>query len=500
MFFQRFYDTNLAQASYLIGCQQTGDAAVVDPIRDVEQYLAAAEQEGLRITHVTETHIHADFVSGARELAQRTGAQLLLSDEGSADWRYAYGAESGARLLKDGDHFMVGNIRLDVLHTPGHTPEHLSFLVTDTPAAAGPWGILTGDFVFVGDVGRPDLLERAAGYAGTMEASARTLFRSLERFRALPAHLQVWPGHGAGSACGKALGAVPSTTVGYEKIGNWGVATTDENEFVRMVLAGQPEPPRYFAEMKRINKEGPRILGGLHRPPRLAGAKLPEVVRRGEMVVDTRPGAAFAGGHVPGTLNIPLNGSFTTWAGWLLPYDRDVYLLLDDACPRCVETAVRDLAMIGLDRVAGVFGQDAVDAWTAMGHELGTVAQPTAAETAEMLERGEAAVIDVRGRTEWEAGHLPGVPNIPVGYLGERLAEIPTGKPVVVYCQGGTRSAIAASVLLARGVPNVMNMARGFAAWQHAGLPVARGEAQEAEASPVIPAVHSTKYQESAWQ
>src|SRR6185369_9614528 len=343
MYFQRFYDAKLSQASYMIGCQLTGDAVVVDPNRDVQQYIDAAAREGLRVTHVTETHIHADFVSGARELAQRTGEQLLLSDEGTADWKYRYAADAGARLLKHGDAFMIGNIRLEVMHTPGHTPEHISFVVTDTPAGAGPWGILTGDFVFVGDVGRPDLLERAVGKKGTMEAAARTLFRSLRLFRALPDHVQVWPGHGAGSACGKTLGAVPSTTVGYEKLANWGVATTDEVEFVHMVLAGQPEPPRYFAEMKRINKEGPRILGELRRSTRLPAQAIDALLRDGEIVVDTRSAADYAAGHVPGTLNIPLGGSFTTWAGWLLSYDRDVYLLVDDAtCPECVDAAVRD--------------------------------------------------------------------------------------------------------------------------------------------------------------
>lgn len=493
MFFQRFYDPGLAQASYLIGCQRTGEAVVVDPNRDVEQYIAAATREKLRITHVTETHIHADFVSGARELAQRTGAELLLSDEGDADWKYAFATDAGARLLKDGDHVMVGDIRLEVMHTPGHTPEHISFMVTDTPAGAGPWGILTGDFVFVGDVGRPDLLERAAGHAGTMEAGARTLFRSLQRFRALPDHLQVWPGHGAGSACGKALGAVPSTTVGYEKIGNWGVATTDEAEFVRMVLAGQPEPPRYFAEMKRINKEGPRVLGstasgGRPRPTRLPALALDRLLREGEIVVDTRAAAEYAAGHVPGTLNIPLGGSFTTWAGWLLPYDRDVHLLVDDTgCSHadglsCVETAVRDLAMIGLDRVAGVVGTDALTAWQATGRPLATVAQTTPAEAAAMVARDEAVVVDVRGRAEWEAGHLPGVSNIPVGYLAERLGELPTDRPVIVHCQGGARSAIAASVLQARGLVNVVNMAGGYGAWVRAGLPTTRDAV-----APVVP-------------
>ena len=487
MFFQRFYDSGLAQASYLIGCQRTGEAVVVDPNRDVQQYLDAAARENLRVTHVTETHIHADFVSGARELAQRAGALLLLSDEGDAAWKYGFARDAGARLLKDGDSFMVGNIRFDVMHTPGHTPEHLSFIVTDTPAAAGPWGILTGDFVFVGDVGRPDLLERAAGHAGTMEAGARTLFRSLGRFRALPDHLQVWPGHGAGSACGKALGAIPSTTVGYEKIGNWGVASTDEDEFVRAVLAGQPEPPRYFAQMKRINKEGPRVLGGLPRPTRLPALALQGLLRKGEVVVDARPAAEYAAGHVPGTLNIPLNGSFTTWAGWLLPYDRDVYLVVDDADrPDRVEATVRDLTMIGLDRVAGVFGADAIAAWRSSGRASGTIAHVTPAEAEALLARGEAAVVDVRSRVEWDAGHLPGVPNIPAGYLAERIGELPDDRPLIVHCQTGARSAIAASLLESLGRTNVVNLTGGFAAWQQAGLPVETEASEERSSWPAL--------------
>ncbi|NUO63678.1 MAG: MBL fold metallo-hydrolase [Gemmatimonadaceae bacterium] len=487
MFFQRFYDTGLAQASYIIGCQRTGDAVVVDPNRDVEQYIAGAAKEGLRVSHVTETHIHADFVSGARELASRAGAQLLLSDEGGSDWRYGYAADAGARLLHDGDHFMVGNIRVDVMHTPGHTPEHLSFVVTDTPAGAGPWGVLTGDFVFVGDVGRPDLLEMAAGMTGTMEAGARTLFRSLQRFRALPDHLQIWPGHGAGSACGKALGAIPSSTVGYEKIGNWGLAAMDENEFVRMVLAGQPEPPRYFAEMKRINRDGPRVLGGPVRVPRLPNRALEELLGRGEVVVDTRPAAACAAGHAPGTVNIPLGASFTTWAGWLLPYDRDIHLLVDEAHGQRVEEAVRDLAMIGLDRVAGVLGAPALDVWAAARRGLAEVAQVTAGEAFGLLARGEATVIDVRGAAEFDAGHLPDAVNIPLGYLAARIGEIPAERPVIVQCQAGARSAIAASVLEAGGRTRVSNLTGGYVAWSADGLPTERGSAADTRQAVGVP-------------
>ena len=361
MYFQRFYDTPLAQASYLIGCQATGEAVVIDANRDLAQYVDAAESQKLRITHVTETHIHADFVSGSRELAHAAGAQLLLSAEGGSGWQYAFAGSSSATLLRDGDAFKVGNIRLEVMHTPGHTPEHLCFVVTDGAAATEPMGIVTGDFVFVGDVGRPDLLERAAKFEGTMEAAARTLYASLDKFRALPDWLQVWPGHGAGSACGKALGAVPASTVGYEKRFNWGLAAMTEGEFVQRVLDGQPEPPLYFAQMKRINKEGPALLHGFRRPERLPAARLGDLIASGHLVVDTRPAAAFADAHVPGTLNIPLNKSFSTWAGWLLPYDRDLHLIVDDES-RALDEAVRDLAMIGLDRIAGVFGHDTVSA------------------------------------------------------------------------------------------------------------------------------------------
>lgn len=483
MFFQRFYDVPLAQASYMIGCQRTGEAMIVDPNRDVQQYIDAARKEGLRITHVTETHIHADFVSGARELASRTSAMLYLSDEGGADWKYAFADDADATLVKEGDSIMVGNIRVDVMHTPGHTPEHISFVVTDTPAAAGPWGILTGDFVFVGDVGRPDLLEKAAGIAGTMEAGARTLFKSLNRFRALPDHLQVWPGHGAGSACGKALGAIASTTIGYEKIANWGVACADESEFVQMVLAGQPEPPRYFAQMKRINKEGPRIIESLALPAVTESSMLAELLRRGETVVDTRPAAEFAARHVPGTINIPQNASFNTWAGWLLSYDREVYLLSSGAASDAdavlsAESAVRSLAMIGLDRVKVMFLSDTLSEWARSGGAFETVEQISPVDTAAMMQRQKATVIDVRGHAEWEAGHLAGVPNIPVGYLVDRLDDIPTDRPLVVHCQGGGRSSIAASVLLARGFKNVRNMSGGYAAWQNAALPTTRDRSE----------------------
>ena len=477
MLLKRFYDAKLAQASYLVGCAETGEALVIDPNRDADQYVAAAAGERLRITHVTETHIHADFVSGSRELAARTGARLLLSAEGGRDWQYAFADDDGAVLLRDGDVFMVGNIRIEALHTPGHTPEHLSFLVTDTAATELPMGVFTGDFVFVGDVGRPDLLERAAKVANTMDASARQLYAALQRFKSLPDHVQIWPGHGAGSACGKSLGAVPQSTLGYERLVNWGLAATSEEAFVQEVLSGQPEPPPYFAEMKRINREGPRVLGAIARPRAMRPAELAALIDRGVVVADTRSTDAFAAGHVPGTINLPLNKSFTTWAGWFLPYDADFYLLTTDG-GRALDEAVRDLAMIGLDRVAGWFSTDAVAGWAAAGRTLETIRQMRPAELAAELANGQATVLDVRAAEEWEDGHLPDVPNIPLGQLPARIGDVPAGRPLVLHCQGGSRSAIAASILQSRGIKDVVNLAGGFGAWSAEGFAVERGDAE----------------------
>ncbi len=474
MFFRRFYDDQLAQASYLLGCQATGEALVVDPNRQVDSYLKAAAAEGLRITHVTETHIHADFVSGARELARRAGARLLLSDAGGDDWRYGYAADDGAALVQDGDRFCVGRVALTVVHTPGHTPEHLAFLVTDTATATEPMGALTGDFIFVGDVGRPDLLERAARMAGTMEAGARQLFRSLRRFEALPDFLQIWPGHGAGSACGKALGAVPQSTLGYERRFNWAFAVRDEEEFVRAVLQGQPDPPRYFAEMKRINRDGPRVLGEFRRPPRLSAEQLGAALAGGATVVDTRPPREFFASVVPGTINIPAGRAFTTWAGWLLPYDSDFYLLTDEREGLSVDDLVRELAGIGLDRVAGYAAPDVLEQWLAVSGPLQTIPAIGQGELTAAMAAESVTVLDVRARSEWAAGHLPQAANIPLGELQDRLGELPRGRPIVVHCQSGARAAIAASLLAANGIPDIRLYGGGFAEWSAAGLPVER--------------------------
>ena len=474
MFVKRFFEPKLAQTSYMLGCTVARECIVIDPNRDAEQYVKAAEAEGTRIAHVTETHIHADFLSGSRELAARTGATLYVSDEGGADWRYDFRDERGVKAIKDGDRIKVGNIMLDVLHTPGHTPEHVSFLITDGAAADEAIAAATGDFIFVGDVGRPDLLEKAAQIKGTMEAGAKSLYASLRKFSARPDWLQIWPGHGAGSACGKGISAIPHSTLGYEKRFNWAFQAPDEQEFVRSVLAGQPDPPSYFAQMKRLNKTGPRVLGGFHRPAQFDLAALERALGAGALVVDTRAAAEYAIGFVPGTINIPLNGSFTTWAGWLVPYETDFYVIVDDRQPQAIDTIVRDLAMIGLDRIAGYFGSTVIDEWASAGRRPGTIPQITAGDLKESLAHGAVTLVDVRNQNEWDVDYIGGAQHIPLGRLVGRAAEIPRTKPIVIQCAAGARSAIGASLLRARGIENVVNLIGGIGDWRKAGFPTVR--------------------------
>jgi hydroxyacylglutathione hydrolase len=455
VYFQRFFEPKLASASYLIGCQKCGDAIVIDANRDIDQYVDAAAAYGLTIAYATETHIHADFVSGTRALAARTGAQVLLPALGD----YAFPGQP----LADGDRIMVGNVQIDVMHTPGHTPEHIIFLLTDTATTSRPWGALTGDFLFVGDVGRPDLLERAANVRGSAESGARALFASLRRLRALPVDLQIWPGHGAGSACGKALGAMPTTTLGYELATNWALQQTDEEAFVRAVLSGQPEPPRYFAIMKRVNRAGPDRESAVARPPRMPDAALGPLLDAKATMIDLRRADAFAAAHIPGTINVPLTRAFPTWAGSVLPYDGDLYLIGDDE--RATIEATHDLARIGLDRVAGRFTRQVIDRWRNAGGAIATVAQIDARALADALQAGKVAVLDVRDESEWDTGHLAEAIHLPLATLAARLDEVPRGRPIVVHCQAGSRSAIAASLLTASGIPDVLNMTGGIAAW-----------------------------------
>jgi hydroxyacylglutathione hydrolase len=468
MLLERYYEESLAQASYLIGCERAREAIIIDPNREVEHYVRAAAAHRMRIVAVTETHIHADYLSGSRDLAAASRSKLLLSGHGGASWQYTNTGD--ATLLKNGDGIDVGSVHLEVLHTPGHTPEHVVFLVTDraTGGGAKPMGIVSGDFLFVGDVGRPDLLERAAKVAGSMDQAARELYASLQRLAALPDYLQVWPGHGAGSACGKALGAVPQTTLGYERLFNPAFQQKSESEFVRWVLADQPEPPPYFAVMKQLNRDGPTTGTRRDSLPQLQARDVVDGIRT-NWVVDLRGSSDFARGHVAGTINIP-GGSqtFPTYAGTVLTYDRPIIFVAKSADQ--AESAARRLALIGLERISGWIPFDVLR--NADPEHLATVGTIDPARLAEELRRNGPRVIDVRGRSEWNEGHLPRATHIYLGELMARVAESDPEDRIVVHCASGTRSSIAASLLMARGFRDVSNLVGGFDAWRRAGLPV----------------------------
>ncbi|MCY0887795.1 MAG: MBL fold metallo-hydrolase [Alicyclobacillaceae bacterium] len=466
MLLKYFYDTKLAQASYLVGCQKTGEAIVVDPARDITPYLATAKAEGLRIVGAAETHIHADFVSGARELAEQ-GATLYLSDEGGEGWHYEYAKQYHHVPLKDGSVFTIGNIRFEVLHTPGHTPEHISFVVTDggnAQTSQQPLGIFSGDFVFVGDVGRPDLLEKAAGVSGSTNMLAKKMFESLQRFKMLPDFLQLWPGHGAGSACGKALGAIPSSTVGYEKMTNWALQTEDEATFVTNLLAGQPEPPRYFAKMKEINRMGPTLLSSVGVPDRSSVDWKTAVHWASEgTLLDVRKAVDFASAHIRGSINIPANKSFVTWAGWLLPYDQPIYLLAEEST---VEAILHDLSSIGLDNVAGIMDSSVVDAAPPDSDNISSYQNVSVEEARDRIASGAVHLVDVRNLSEWQAGHVATAHHHMLGELLAHVGELPRNKPILLQCQTGGRSAIASSLLTAHGFSDVENLAGGYEAWR----------------------------------
>ncbi|HXF64121.1 MAG TPA: rhodanese-like domain-containing protein [Caldilineaceae bacterium] len=466
MLLKYFYDRELAQASYLVGCAATGEAMVIDPARDISPYLAAAAQEKLRITHVTETHIHADFVSGSRELAAATGAALYLSDMGDDDWKYGFGDEPNVVPVRDGDRWMVGNVRVEALHTPGHTPEHLAFLITDTKATDKPMGVFTGDFLFAGDIGRPDLLEEAAGVAGSKEEGARRQFQSIQRFKTLPDYLQIWPGHGAGSACGKALGAVPSTTLGYEKLVNPAFQFTDEEAFIRWLLEGQPEVPHYFAQMKRVNKVGPALLATLPSPQPLDQAALNRLLAEGAQIMDLRAAEEYRRAALPGVLNIPATAdNFSTYVGWFVDYTRPLYLIVPDLA--ALPALLRSLRAIGVDHIAGVWGPDVI------GEGATTLPAMTVQELAQRLHKNGLIILDVRGRSEFQAEHIAGARNIPLGFLPKHLAQLPHEETLVLQCASGYRSQIAASLLRAKGFANVVALTGDSSEWR-AALPVVK--------------------------
>lgn len=489
MLFRMIYDDKLAQAAYLIGCQKTGEAIIIDPERDVDRYIRLAEKEKVRIVAVAETHIHADYLSGARELAERLDAMVYVSDEGDASWKYEWvkkraggtggggGGLGGAynhRLLKDGDSFRVGNIDFRVVHTPGHTPEHICFLVTDRGGGASePMGIITGDFLFVGDLGRPDLLETAAGVAGAKEPSARTLFSSLRRLDAMPDYLQVWPAHGAGSACGKALGAVPQSTIGYEKRFNSAITTAhrgDEAGFVKFILADQPEPPLYFARMKRLNKTGPDVLGGVPRPKALTADEVREIDARAAAVIDTRAWNLFRSGHLDGSLSILPDASFPTLAGSYIEPGTPIYLVIEESK---LDEAVRDLIRVGEDSIVGYITPSILAESFARGAKKATLAETDVSAIKAAQNTDSAYFLDVRRADEFREGHIPGARNLVHVQLPDHVDELPKNKKLYVNCRSGIRSARACALLRRAGF-DVVNVAGGFLAYEQTGAEVER--------------------------
>ncbi|WP_147804902.1 MBL fold metallo-hydrolase [Alkalicoccus halolimnae] len=464
MYLKYFYDNKLAQASYMVGCQKTGEAAVIDPSRQVDEYTAAAEEQGFTITAALETHIHADYVSGSRELSSRTGAVIYHSVEGAENGGYDFPDEEKTKGMKEGDKIEVGNTWMEVLHTPGHTPEHVSFLLTDGANPDKPIGIFTGDFVFVGDVGRPDLLEKSVGVKDSAKEGAEQMFASLKKFKQLDDYLQIWPGHGAGSSCGKALGAVPTSTVGYEKLFNPALQPDKEEEFIDFLLDGQPEPPSYFGKMKEINVGRVPLLSSIEQPVRYsynAGQIEKLAEDKNVMVVDTRSPAAYAGGSAEGTVNIALEGPFLEWMGWLADYEADLYFITEE---KDQQDILQALAKIGLDNVKGFFSPK-----TLKGSGLRTYENVSASD---LSEKDSIQVADVRFDDEWKTAHIPGAVHIKLNELqkkGEK--KLSKDKPVAVHCETGVRSAIAASILLNQGF-DVKNLQHGFQEWKKAELAV----------------------------
>jgi hydroxyacylglutathione hydrolase len=364
MIFHRYYDDALAQASYMIGCERSAEAIVIDPNMNLDLYLRGARDENLQIVAVTETHIHADFASGSRALARATGARLYVSAEGGDGWQYSFASEPGVTTLQDGDSITIGSVRVDVLHTPGHTPEHLTFLVTDLARSEIPVGAITGDFMFIGDVGRPDLLERAAGQAGTMKAAAASLYDSISNFKKLPDYLQIWPGHGAGSACGKAMSSTAQSTLGYERVANWAFAPMSEADFVDRVLDGQPTAPPYFGAMKVRNRDA-TIQPTRHLPRIMTADEVASLSPAdGAVIVDVRDEDEWATGHIPNATLIPLPVLHTRLSE--LPRDRPVIVHCQRGSRSAAAAATLDA--FGFDDVHDVEG--GFLAWEASGHPV----------------------------------------------------------------------------------------------------------------------------------
>jgi hydroxyacylglutathione hydrolase len=460
MFFQSFFDDKLAQYSYLIGCQRTGESIVIDPSRHYKNILAVAKKQGLTITAAAETHIHADFISGSRQLANDLQVKLFLSDEGDVDWKYQYTNNLNVELVRDGSKFSIGNVDFEVIHTPGHTPESISFILTDRGGGAtSPMGIFTGDFVFVGDVGRPDLLEKAAGVKNSAGIGARHMFHSLKRFKELPDYLMVWPSHGAGSACGKSLGAIPSSTVGYEKMFNWALNIDDEELFVKELLRDQPEAPTYFSEMKKANKMGPIILKKKTIEYITSSTDIEELLSNKQVIIiDTRDTNIAEKSLLPGSINIPFNKSFVNWAGWLIKYDEDIVLVAETAQQHEI---IKALQSIHLDDVKGIILPENIESFEKVSYDTIDVEQFK-------NEASDQYIMDIRNNSEWKNGHIENANHHFLGHL--RTTTLDREMPIYLHCQSGVRSAIGASVLKSLGFKKIKHLAGGYNAYQKEGI------------------------------
>ncbi|NNU27615.1 MBL fold metallo-hydrolase [Isoptericola sediminis] len=456
MLLERIYDEDLAQASYFIGCQAKGEAVVVDARRDVAEYLDLAQRHGMQIVAVTETHIHADYLSGTRELAATTGADIYVSGEGGQDWQYGF----EANRLYHGDTIRIGNITIEARHTPGHTPEHLAMLVTDGAFSDAPGYALTGDFVFAGDLGRPDLLDEAAGGVDTRFEGARQLFASLrDEFLTLGDHVQVFPAHGAGSACGKALGALPSTTVGYERLNAWWapyLRDNDEQGFIDELLDGQPDAHAYFGRMKRENKDGPALLGPLAPLGRMANDDLARRLEADELIfVDTRDQHAVHAGTVARSLNVPGIAKAASYGAWVYDPEKENRPLILLAEDQAYAEEMRDhLVRVGIDTVAGFTPElDGLPMTT-----------PRTISPAELESFDATLVLDVRNKTEHADGHIPGSKQLSGGRVLWNLDQLPDEGTIVTYCQSGVRNAVTASALRRAGY-DVVELEGSYAGW-----------------------------------
>jgi len=447
--FLRFYDEGLAQASFLIGCDRTREAVVVDPRRDASVYLDAARQHGLTLVAAIETHVHADFVSGAHELAS-VGVRVICGP-GSA-------LHYDSHEATDGEKLPIGDVTLTVLHTPGHTPEHISILAE---APGKPSRLFTGDFLFVGAVGRPDLL-------GTEQTKrlAHDLYASVQRLSTLNDDIEVHPGHGSGSLCGAGIGKEPSSTIGIERRQNPMLQFSDEDAFVSAVLSDLPDTPPYFVRMKRINQEGAPLLGLVTGPrsvPAIKPAAAAALAADGALIIDLRSAEAFAAAHPYGALNLGYGSKVGYWAGWVLPPDEPMILLAPE--PSEAQEAAAQLLRVGLDRIEG-YVAGGFDAWKDAALPVATLSAISASQL-RMRESSEPlTIIDVRTPKEFRAGHIEGAINIPLGDLWSRIAEVPRGAAIATMCEAGYRSSLAASILEREGLESIVNIQGGMSAFR----------------------------------